>query len=98
MGDLYTYPAPVLNVIREVLQGSLPVRLEGPAQAMLFVYDNDTFIVRSDLPYDETFTLVFDETVTGLKEIGTDTELPLSDHRAVLRLSPASNFAFEMIR
>lgn len=97
MGDLYTYPAQVLNVIRGLLQGSLSVRLEGPAQAMLFVYDNNTFIVRSDLPYDETFTLVFDEKITGLKRIGTDKEIPLTNHRLELRLSPASNLAFEMI-
>ncbi len=46
-GDLYNLPAPVLNRIRMVIAGDLPVRLEGPSQMGLFVYDNDKFIVES---------------------------------------------------
>ena len=47
MGDLYSLPAEILNVIRGVVTGGLPVRLEAPAQVSLFVYDNIKFIVES---------------------------------------------------
>jgi hypothetical protein len=49
-GDLYNLPASVLNPIRTAIAGDLPVRLEGPAQIGLFVYDNNKFIVENFLP------------------------------------------------
>lgn len=45
--DLAKLPDAVLNEIRLVLAGHLPVRLEGKSAASLFVYDNDTFIAQS---------------------------------------------------
>jgi hypothetical protein len=45
--DLYNLPAVVLNRIRTVISQDLNVRLEGPSQVSLFVYDNNTFIVES---------------------------------------------------
>jgi hypothetical protein len=48
--DLYKLPEGVLARIRSTLMGELPVRVDGPAQVALFVYDNDTFIVESFLP------------------------------------------------
>lgn len=49
-GDLYNLPPSVLNPIRTAIAGDLPVRLEGPAQISLFVYDNHKFIVENFLP------------------------------------------------
>ncbi len=46
-GDLYNYPPEVLNRIREVIAGDLPVLLEGPSQVGLFVYDNGKFIIEN---------------------------------------------------
>jgi len=46
-GDLYNLPPEVLAQIRTVLSGDLPVRIEGPAQTGLFVYDNGKFIVEN---------------------------------------------------
>jgi len=46
-GDLYAYPQPVLNSIRQLLGRELFVRLDAPSRASLFVYDNDKFIVES---------------------------------------------------
>jgi hypothetical protein len=53
-GDLYNLPAEILTQIRDVLAKEMYVRLDGPAQVALFVYDNDTFIVESfrDEPVD----------------------------------------------
>ncbi len=46
-GDLYSYPQPVLNEIREVFSKNMLVRLDAPSQVSLYVYDNDKFIVES---------------------------------------------------
>jgi hypothetical protein len=45
--DLYHYPVPALNLIRQTLGRDLKARLEGPALVSLFVYDNDKVIVES---------------------------------------------------
>jgi hypothetical protein len=52
--DLYNLPAEVLTQIRAVLAKDMFVRLDGPSQVAMFVYDNDTFIVESfrDEPVD----------------------------------------------
>ena len=47
VSDLYALPAETLNVIRESLTRDLFVRLEGPAQVSLFVYDNGACVVQS---------------------------------------------------
>ena len=46
-GQLYDYPAGVLNEIRRVMGKGLDVRLEGPAMVSLFLYDNKTVIVEN---------------------------------------------------
>jgi len=45
--DLSSLPAGVLNPLRAVLTGHLPVQLEAPGQVSLFLYDNGTFIIES---------------------------------------------------
>jgi hypothetical protein len=45
--DIYQLPQGVLNRIRTVASADLDVRLEGPDNVSLFVYDNGTFIVES---------------------------------------------------
>jgi len=59
--DLYKLPPEVLARIRATLAGALPVRLEGPAQVALFVYDNGTCVVESFLPEATRVRLVVDE-------------------------------------
>jgi hypothetical protein len=49
-GDLYNYPPEVLNRIREIIAGDLPVLLEGPSQVGLFAYDNGKFIIENFAP------------------------------------------------
>lgn len=50
-GNLYHYPTQILNTLREILCKDLPVVLKGDSKITLFIYDNDTFILRSFLPY-----------------------------------------------
>jgi hypothetical protein len=45
--DLYALPDQVLNQIRRIAMQGLDVRVDGPAEVSLFLYDNDTFVVES---------------------------------------------------
>jgi hypothetical protein len=73
--DLYNLPAEVLTQIRAVLAKEMYVRLDGPAQVAMFVYDNDTFIVESfrDEPVD--VKIVADKRISKLSDILTGEEL-----------------------
>jgi hypothetical protein len=66
--DLYKLPVEVLARIRGVLMGDLYVRVDGPAQVALFVYDNDTFVVASFLPEPAQVRVVVDEDVASLRD------------------------------
>lgn len=57
-GDLYNFPAPVLDQIRRTLMQALEIRLEGPANLGLFLYDNRTFIVESFLRYNSDVKII----------------------------------------
>ena len=74
-GDLYNLPAEVLTQIRAVLAKEMYVRLDGPAQVAMFVYDNDTFIVESfrDEPVD--VKIIADKRINKLQDILTGEEL-----------------------
>jgi len=45
--DLYSLPAEVTTAIKNFVLRGFPVRLDGPAQVVLFAYDNDTFIAEN---------------------------------------------------
>jgi hypothetical protein len=74
-GDLYNLPVEVLTQIRAVVAKDMYVRLDGPSQVAIFVYDNDTFIVESfrDEPVD--VKIVADKRISKLKDILTGEEL-----------------------
>lgn len=56
--DLYNLPVQVLNSIRQNLtQKAVPVRIQGPANVSLFIYDNNTFIVESFSDEDVDITV-----------------------------------------
>ena len=46
-GNLYDYPAPVLNEIRRLMSADLDMHLEGPSLVSIFLYDNKTVIVEN---------------------------------------------------
>lgn len=74
-GDLYNLPAEVLTQIKEVLMRDFYVRLDGPSQIALFVYDNDTFIVESFLPDTVDVKIVTDKRISKLRDILSGDEL-----------------------
>ena len=73
-GDLYNLPPEVLNRIRNVLSQDLKVRIEGPAQVSLFVYDNDTFIVESFLPENVNIKIIADKQTPRISNVLTGEE------------------------
>lgn len=96
-GDLYSYPAEVLYTIRELFCRSLPICLKGPSGIMLFAYDNDRFILRSDLPYDESVSILCDDNVKAIRLIGPERVLPVVGGRTDVRLTPNVNYLFEVV-
>jgi len=70
-GDLYNLPAEVLTQIREVLSRNIYVRLDGPSQVALFVYDNGSFIVESFLPDSVDVKIVTDKRIGKLRDVLT---------------------------
>lgn len=66
--DLYNLPVQVLNSIRQNLtQRAVPVRIQGPANVSLFIYDNNTFIVESFSDEDVDITVLCQS--EGLKDL-----------------------------
>jgi hypothetical protein len=61
MGDLYALPPQALAHIRRVLMQDIYVRLEGPSEVCLFVYDNGTFVVHSFLPHTVQLDIVLSD-------------------------------------
>jgi hypothetical protein len=74
-GDLYNLPAEVLNRIRNILSRDVRIRIEGPAQVSLFVYDNGTFIVESFLPENVSIKVIIDKPAGSLVNIITGEEI-----------------------
>ncbi len=69
--DLYKLPEEVLARIRALLLRDLYVRVDSPAQVMLFVYDNDTLIVESILPEPADVRIITDVAVTAIRDVMT---------------------------
>jgi hypothetical protein len=69
MGDLYAYPQPVVNAIKQILLKDFIVYVDSPDQVSLFVYDNDTFIVASFQEYELSARIVMDQRFTQLVEL-----------------------------
>ena len=70
--DLYKLPVKVLTRIKDVLMADLPVRVHSPAQVMLFIYDNDTFIVESILPEQVDVSIITNNDISGLRDLQKD--------------------------
>jgi hypothetical protein len=74
--DLYLLPENVLNSLRQHLAGSLGLRLEGPAEISLFVYDNHSFAVESFLDKEATIRMVLGQETEGISDVVTGDEIP----------------------
>lgn len=81
MGDLYHYPKEVLFTIRRLFVKETRMTLNAPAGVQLFVYDNDHIIVRSDLPYEESVSIVLADDKSELVSINTNHTLSAAMER-----------------
>ncbi|MBN1995966.1 hypothetical protein JW935_00350 [candidate division KSB1 bacterium] len=82
--DLYHFPLPVLNRIRQTVTQALPVRIEAPGQTSLFLYDNNTLIVQSYFSEEIDLGIVCKTESGRLLDIQTEEFLdgkPVTDFR-----------------
>jgi hypothetical protein len=70
--DLYALPEPALDVIRRTLSQGLDVRIDGPAEVSLFLYDNDTLIVESFRDEAVDISIVASGELAGLHDLESD--------------------------
>jgi hypothetical protein len=70
--DLYNLPAEVLNLIRKAAGSQMNVKIEGPANISLYVYDNNTCIVESFLPQATEIKIVTAKPFTKLIDLQTN--------------------------
>ena len=96
MGEMYHYPAEIWKTIRGLFAGEMPAVLEGPSKVQMFVYDNDMVILRSDLNYYETVLLQLKDKYTKVTELTYNKELPVTDGKVTLQLTPAVNYIFKL--
>ncbi|MBN1959412.1 MAG: permease [Deltaproteobacteria bacterium] len=100
-GDLYHIPTAVLNEIRRIFAKNLSVRLKGPNNIALFLYDNNTVIVESFLKYNCDIQLVIDHkdaVATDLISCSTLTGNTIEQHTEInLKLAPASFRVFKIM-
>jgi hypothetical protein len=73
--DLYSFPAPVLTQIRNVLLRDLFVRIESPGDVSLFAYDNNTFIVESFLPESVDLRISLDPQFSKIRDLLSGEEI-----------------------
>ena len=74
-GNLYDYPAEVLNVIRRAMSKDVGAYIEGPAKVALFPYDNRTLVVENFNDEAVSLRVVINEKVSSLRNLLTGEQL-----------------------
>ena len=74
-GNLYDYPAGVLNVIRKVTSKDVGAYIEGPSKVALFPYDNKTMVVENFNDKAVTLRVVINNKVSTLRNLLTGEQL-----------------------
>jgi hypothetical protein len=68
--DLYALPVEALNPIRRIATQGLDVRMDGPAEVSLFLYDNGTLVVESFRDEASEVSVVLKD-AKGLRDLET---------------------------
>lgn len=107
MGDLYHYPVQVLDTIKDLFYETTPVKLTAPAGVMMFLYDNDTLIIRSDLPYTEVVSLQLPDGKQGIVDIISGFEIKATPqakqpmevvhNQVTAEVAPGVNYVLKMV-
>jgi hypothetical protein len=74
-GDIYNLPPEVVKRIKQTVMQDFYVRIDGPNQIALFVFDNNTFIVHSFLDEKAEIDIVIDPKYQQLTDLSTGVEL-----------------------
>ena len=74
-GNLYDYPAPVLNVIRRAMSKDVGAYIEGPSKVSLFPYDNKTMVVENFNDQAVNLRVVVNAKVSSLNNLLTGEQL-----------------------
>ena len=88
--DLYHLPVEVVTRIKQTLLEDLYIRVNGPNQIALFVYDNHTFIVESFLDEAAEVEILIDPEFTKLIEV------PEGETLSGERLTPRNFFGMQI--
>lgn len=99
LGNIYHYPSQILYTLREILSKDLPVVLEGEAKITLFVYDNNTFILRSFLPYFAKTSVIVKKDQAVLTDLESGNiikgEAVAGGTKFTFNLSPSVNYVMK---
>lgn len=68
-GHLYYFPREILKAVRDNICEEMLVSIDAESRVGLFVYDNDTFIVQSFLPYNTSVKILVNRSRVMLKKI-----------------------------
>jgi len=82
--DLYILPEPVLNRLRQIIAGDLPVSIEASGEVSLFAYDNNSFVVESFLDKEVTIKVLLDKNVKQITNVVTG-----ETTKGIVRMAPA---------
>ena len=74
-GNLYDYPAGVLNIIRRAMSKDVGAYLEGPSKVSLFAYDNKTMVVENFNDDAVSLRVVVNDKVNSLSNLSTGEKL-----------------------
>ena len=74
-GNLYDYPAGVLNIIRRAMSKDVGAYLEGPSKVSLFAYDNKTMVVENFNDDAVSLRVVVNDKVNSLGNLITGEKL-----------------------
>ncbi|MGQ9478954.1 MAG: hypothetical protein ACUVQ0_02895, partial [Thermoproteota archaeon] len=100
--DLYHLPSEVLTHLRRILMSRFKFYMEGPSRICMFLYDNDSVVLNSFLPYPSACSIVVKETGVKLQEVRFKFELNgfNRDGETVfhLRMPPYSYMVFKVIK
>ena len=82
--DMYILPEPVLNRLRQIFAGDLPVSIEAPGEVSLFTYDNQSFVVESFLDKEVTINILLEKNVKQITNVATGEAIT-----GIVRMAPA---------
>jgi hypothetical protein len=89
-----------LTTLRHIFSKDLPVVLNGPEKITLFLYNNNTFILRSFLPFNEKITVTVKKTGISLTDLedGRIYQGSVSEEATIftLNMAPSVNYVMRI--